>query len=225
MLAINMRADLTGMQRALTALGGTQVPFASALALTRLAQGVAVQEQRAVDQTFDSPTPFTVNSFVVRAARKTNLVSVVAIKPIAASYLRPYIEGGNRSLISRKGVKQGMIVPMGAPVDQYGNLPRNALQRLKRNKDIYIGALASANGQRISGVWQWAPLAKGAKLVGKNGQPPKARPGMKLLVRFEDTTQAPKHLPFYERARAYVKANAAREFDLALRKALATARR
>ena len=51
------------------------------------------------------------------------------------------------------------------------------------------------------------------------------RTTLKLLVQFQDTTEAPKHLEFYETARAYVRANAKREFDAAFRKALATSKR
>lgn len=221
MLSIDFRADLSGMQRALFALRADQVPFASALALTALARGVANLEREEVKETFENPTPFTQNAWRVKAATKNAPIAYILAKDIQAAYLDPYVRGGKRSL----GTKKGMLVPNKQEVNQYGNLPRNTLRRLAGRKDVFAGPMKTKTGQVVSGIWKWAPLAKGAKVRPKSGGPAVARPGMELLIRFADTSEAPEHLPFYETARAYVRANAKREFDAAFRKALASRKR
>jgi len=165
-----MRPDLSRVQRALFTLHADQVPFAAALALTALAKDVAQAESLEVDQTFDSPTQFTEQAFAVRSATKRNLVAFVSVKKIAATYLRPYVEGGERSLISRKGVKKGMIVPKNIGLDAHGNLSRGTLRSLQRRPDIFVGKIKGKDGALVSGVWQRAaqgpmqvPRPKGMK--------------------------------------------------------------
>jgi hypothetical protein len=215
MFTITANLELSGLQRAAKALGAKQIPFATALALTRLAQGVSAAETVAVIDTFDSPTPFTQKGFRVTPATKRELVAYVNAKDIVAQYLAPYVAGGNRSL----GAKQAMLVPRGVATNQYGNLSRNKLKTLKGKPNVFVGQIKTRKGKLINGVWQ-RPTAAARK--GKASR--SAQSGLKLLIQFEDTTEAPKHFPFFERARAYVAANAKDEFAAALRQAFATAR-
>ncbi len=217
MVAIKADFDLSGLQRAAKAFGAEQMPFAEALALTRLAQGVAADESEAVRQTFENPTPFTQKSFAVTPATKKNRVAYVRAKDIAARYLAPYVFGGERSL----GSKKAMLVPRNVAVNQYGNLSRNKLATLRGKKNVFIGQVKTKKGKTISGVWQ-RPAAVPSK--GKKGAAASSS-GLTLLIQFEDTTPAPKHLPFHERAKAYVAKHAKDEFTAALRQAFETARR
>lgn len=192
------------------------MPFATSLALNALAKGVVEQEQAAVEQTFDTPTPFTRNAFRIEVATKSKPVALVAVKDIQAQYIAPYINGGDRFL----GSKRGMLAPREIGLNQYGNLPKNKLKTLLAKPGVFVGKVTTKAGKTISGVWQRGTPAK----LGRGGRILKAAQPLKLLIQFEDTTAAPKHLPFYERARAYLKRNAAREFDTAMRRALTTAR-
>lgn len=238
MLSIDFRADLSGMQRALFALGADQVPFASALALTALARGVADLERDEVKATFDNPTPFTQNAWRVTPATKRSPVAYVRAKDIQAQYLEPYVDGGDRWL----GHKRAMLAPRQATLNQYGNLPRNALKRYQGRKDVFVGKIKfKKTGEIVSGVWQRGVGAgkgpevkrgkrnKGGGEYGTKGNNQSViggvRTTLKLLVQFQDTTEAPKRLEFYETARAFVRANAKREFDAAFRRALGSRRR
>ncbi|MDR3408457.1 MAG: hypothetical protein P4L68_08165 [Methylovirgula sp.] len=230
MLNLDIKVDLKPMHRALLDLGNKQVTFAAAAALTKLAQGASDQETIAVKETFDRPTPFTQRGFRIVPATKGTLASFVLAKDIQAQYLAPYVFGGPRFL----GSKRAMLVPKQVGVNQYGNLPRNKLAQLKGRSDIFIGPVKFKSGETINGVWQRPAVgirrdgARGTKGATKGSKTASviasANTGLKLLIRFEDTSDAPKHLPFMERARAYVTANARREFEVALRRALATAR-
>ena len=217
-VGIALTADFGGLHRAMQAFQVKQVPFATALALTRLAQGVKAAEAEAVTETFDNPTPFTVNSFAVTPATKASQISYVYARDVAAQYLLPYIAGGMRSL----GKKQAMLVPKGVALNQYGNLPRNKLASLKGRPNVFVGKIRTKDGRTISGVWQRPGLVakQPKKAVGRTD-----RGKLKLLIRFEDTTPTQKHLPFVERARAYIAANAREEMERAFRIAARTGRR
>lgn len=217
MTSIDIRANLKPLQRAFIALSAKQVPFATSLALNTLAKGVVAQEKDEVSDTFDTPTPFTQNAFRTEAATKTRPIARVAVKDIQATYLEPYVVGGNRSL----GTKRGMLAPRAVTLNQYGNLARGKLASLKGKPGVFIGKVTTRNGRVIDGVWQ-RPV-RGIRRDGTKGS--KGRSGLKLLIQFEDTTPVRKRFDFFGRARAYLKANAAREFDAALKRAFATARR
>jgi hypothetical protein len=219
MLPINVKADFKPLQKAFIALGAKQVPFATSLALTALAKGVAAEETKTVDATFKSPTPFTERAFRIEVATKSKPIAVVAIKDIQANYLAPYIVGGPRFL----GTKKGMLAPRAIALNQYGNLPKNKLRSLQGKPNIYIGPIKTKSGRVISGVWQRsAPSRVGRGRKGAAKAPDAGK--LKLLIQFEDTTPAPKHLAYFERAQAYLKKNAAREMTIAMRRALSTAR-
>lgn len=208
MLAVGIKGHLKPLHRAMMALGAEQVPFASSLALNALAKGVLAEETQLLGETFDTPTPFTRKAYRIEVATKSRPIARVAAKDIQAEYLAPYVIGGNRSL----GTKRGMLAPRAAKRNQYGNLTKGTVQRLKGKPGVFVGPRTTKAGKVVNGVWQ-RPKASGAK--GR---------GLQLLIQFEDTTPVPKRLPFEARARAYLARNAAREFTAALRRANATRR-
>lgn len=217
MIAIGIKADLSGLHRTMIALGAKQVPFAMALAVNNLAKGVALVERELIDKTFDTPTRFTENAYRIEVATKAKPVAIVAAKDIQAQYLNPYVVGGDRFL----GTKKGMLGPRDLPLNKYGNLTKGKLQALKAKPGIFIGPVRTKAGKVVNGVWQrttGAARNKAAKAGGFAGP-------LKLLIQFEDTTPVRKRLPFEQTARTYLKRNAAREFDAALQRANATARR
>lgn len=213
MLTISIGADLKPLQRAFATFQAKQAPFASALALTDLAMGVKAEERAEMEETFDTPTPFTLNSMMVIPATKARQVAVVMPKDIAAAYLEPYVVGGPRSL----GTKRGMLVPRGAGTNKYGNLTRGKLASLKAKPNVFVGAVTTKGGKTVNGVWQRQPARRTTKGFSPVGP-------LKLLIQFDDTTEAPKKLDFYGRAERYLKRNASAAFDRAMRKALGTAR-
>lgn len=230
-LELSVTADFGGLHRMLQNLHVKQVPYASALALTRLAQGAAEAEASAITETFDNPTPFTQKAFRSIAATKVNQTAYVAAKDIQAQYLLPYVAGGNRFM----GKKRAMLVPKGAAVNQFGNLPRYQTQKYKGMRNVFTGTITfRKSGETISGIWKRGETPRGTRRKGNGEYGTKGkntnvignvRTTLTLLVRFEDTTPAPKHLPFVERTRTYVKAHAREELQAAMRQAARTSAR
>ena len=207
MLDINVRGDVKGIERSLSDFAYRHMPFATAQALTTLGKIVQKGEQDAMRSVFDRPTPFTVNSVGVKAARKDNLQATVFVKDIAAAYLQPYEFGGANKLNSR-----ALLRPANAPLNQYGNLAKTKLSQLKAKGNVFVGKVQGKGGQEINGVWQRVPA--------KNGKPA----SVKLLIKFEDAHPVTQHLDYRQRAELLVRSNFNRVLGAALARAMATAR-
>ncbi len=135
---------LPELQRAL-ARAGNQLPFATALALTRTAEVVKLEERNEMRRVFRSPTPYTLNSLFLKPATKSKLEAWVWVKDEsykgtpATKYLLPQIQGGGRNvkrferLMQARGymaVNEYVVPGQGAQLDAYGNLNRGQLQRI-----------------------------------------------------------------------------------------------
>jgi hypothetical protein len=193
-----VRHELFKLADELSDLAKKQVPFAVARSLTdvaRLAKGDVVAQEAAK---FDRPTPFTLRGPAFAPATKANLRSKVFIKDIQAGYLALQETGG-----VRLPSKTALVVPAGARLNQYGNLPKGALQRLKGQRNVFIG-----NVDGIGGVWQ--------RLPGDQ---------LKLLIRFTPEAQYKPKFGYH----AVVEARVRRDLPALLRnnltKALRTARK
>ena len=201
-----IKVDLRAAQRALGDVG-QQVAFATALGLTILAAGVQEAETEEEAKTLTKATPFTRKAFGKTPATKRNLVATVFMKDIQASYLAPYVLGGDRAL----GGKKGMLVPRAARTNAYGNLTAGQIKRLEARPGAFVGRVQTKRGP-VWGVWQRVAPTK-----GKRGG---ATARLRLLVQGEDTTPVRKRLDFYGRARAYVTRNAQPVIEQSLAKAM-----
>lgn len=190
-------ADLKDFQR-------RQLPFATASALTDLARyDVAPAIERQIDRVFDNPTPFTKKGVGYRWATKSSLVSTVFMKDIQGQYLRLEETGGVRTPQGR-----AIVMPVGQRLNQYGNIPKGAVKRLLARPDVFTGRI---NG--VAGVWQ--------RTMDRTTK----ERGVKLLIAWEDKATYTPRFGFYETARASAELNFRGRYEVALSKALATARR
>lgn len=205
-IEISVRSNVKAVSKSLSAFAYKQMPFAAATALTMLAKEVHADEKANIQRTFKHPKPFTVNAVGVKGATKATLEARVFVRPIAAKYLEPYEKGGlhvlpGRSLLNPKDIK----------LNQYGQLSRGTLQRLKARPDVYIGPLKTKHGE-INGVWQ--------RVKATRGQPAHIR----LLLRFGEALEVNKRLDYAARAKALVNRRFNAVFGAAMAKAIATAR-
>lgn len=206
MLTLSVKSDVRALSKKLDALARKQLPFATAQALNATAEQVRDAQRENMRKVLDKPTPFTLNSVSIKRASKSNPVALVYVKSIAVAYLLPYEIGGKNKLNSR-----ALIKPVGQKVNQYGNLPRTTLARLKGKPNVFIGKVQTKDGV-VDGVWQ-----RGKKTRGKSG-------GLKLLMKFEDAHDVRQHLDYRGVGKRVVHAVFPRELDRAVAKALATAR-
>lgn len=228
MLKLNVKRDLDRQAKDIAASVGKQVDFAKAQALNAVGRLVKSAEQANIKSVFDSPKPFTQNSLGMRGATKNNPVVVVFMKDITAKYLEPYEAGGVHRLPGK-----ALLNPKDIKLDQYGQLPRTVMAKLKARPDIYIGPVKTKGGV-VNGVWQRFTNvkrvtllnSKGKRLRGLNKATSDAKPGgqLKLLIRFGDALPVKKQLRYGATAKQIVDANLAREFGKAMAQAIATAK-
>ena len=129
--------DITKLSNRLSNIQRQQLPFATALAMTRTVQGLEREQRKEMRRVFDKPVRWTMNSLAKQTANKKH-------KPInarvffkedapkgtpACKYLTPNIEGGMRRqkrhevLLSRKlGATIFTAPAKDAPINAAGNI-------------------------------------------------------------------------------------------------------
>lgn len=146
MLTVSVKSDIDRAIQGLDDIQRRQIPFATALALTRTAQKVRNAEYAELKAKIDRPTQYTLNSLFITPAKRTNLTARVWLKDEAGKggtpankYLGPTVFGGDRNLkrfevaLYRAGIlPNGMATVPGAGVtlDGFGNFPRPLLTQI-----------------------------------------------------------------------------------------------
>ncbi len=154
-MQINIKID--GLDAALSALEGfstRRMNAAIATALSRTASDTKAALQREMRDSFDRPTPFTLNSVFVKRATATDLTAEVGIKDDQAGtrpaqrWIRWQVYGGERTMkaFERLLVAHGYMrdgdraVPgQAAKLDAYGNISRGQIIQILSQLGIESG--------------------------------------------------------------------------------------
>ena len=227
-MEISFRPNYKQLERMLSEAANKQLPYATATALTELAKQAQASERDNLDVKLENPTPFTKNSIRVRAARKDDLEAVLYVQDIAAAYLEPYEFGGMHKLIGR-GVTWWN--PKHIQLDQFGNIPKNALKALMARSDVFVGKVKTKQGM-VDGVWWRSPKPATAKRRLKRGalkhiqetSRSKAIGSLVLIARFGDARPVKQRLNYREVAQQLMIKRFDKEMGRALAKAMASAR-
>jgi hypothetical protein len=245
-ITLTASANTEAIARALGKTANEQIPFATANALTAIAERVRAGQRDVMRQRLDRPTAFTLNSLYLKAARKNNLEARVWFKDYAAKgtpaakYLSPEVYGGARgakrfekALIARgiMGDGQFAIPAGGAPLDQYGNVPRGLYVKILSGLKAFgqqgydANATNSTRSRRKGNAQRYFV----AEIDGTAGIWERVKSGFGDGVKplFVFTDSAPKYrirIPFFKIAENIHKANYEREFKYALEQAIKTAR-
>ena len=231
MVSLNIKADIKDATRYLTRVQKKQIPFATALALTKTAQEVKKGLINEIKQSFDRPTRFTLNSLYVKPAKKRDLEAFVKVKDEslkaipAAKWLAAQIHGGARHakgsevLLRRRGIlgpNEYMVPGRGVRLNRFGNVTRGQIQKILSNlgaqRDKYQNTtnkskkayfVGTINGQR--GIWE-----RRAK-------------GVRPAFIFVNRPHYRKRFKFFKVAHKIISRRFRKNFDRALRRALSTA--
>jgi hypothetical protein len=198
-----------------------QIRFATSQAINATAKLVQSGERENLKAVLDKPTPFTLNAIGIQRSSKKTLTATVFMKDITAGYLAPYELGGLNKLNSA-----ALLVPITQKVNQYGNLPRNTTAGLRDRPDVFVGKpMGWVNAPY--GFWKRFKYVKAArrKLTKKHAAQfgrkyQKQRPP-ELLIMFDDAHEATQRLNYRALAKKIVRQNFAREFQAAMKKAIA----
>jgi hypothetical protein len=243
---VSASANTKQIADAISRTARDQIPFATANALTAIAKRVKAGQIDVMRKRLDRPTPFTLNSLYIAAARKTKLEARVWFKDYAskgtaaAKYMQPAVYGGGRkhkrfdmALIRRGLMSKGQFaVPAsGAPLDAYGNVPRSLYVKILSGLKAFgeqgydANATDSARSKRKGNAQRYFV----ATIDGTPGIWERVKSahgdGVKPLFVFADSS--PKYrvrVPFFKIAENIHKANYEREFTYALNEAIRTAK-
>ena len=197
MVSLNVQSNVKQWSRRMAAVERKQVPFATAVALTKTAKDVERNTLKLLDRRLDRPTPFTKRGLFVKAANKHRLVAKVGFKPIQAAYLDKPERGG-----TRKPKGRAIIVPASQRLNRYGNLPKGSVQRLLARDDTFSGEVRG-----VPGIWQ----------RNKKG-------GLKLLIAYVERATYKPQLRFQAGAMKTARARFPIQWRRAFESAVRTAR-
>lgn len=144
MVAFTIRVNKSGIEDLLKSLPREEIPFTTALALTRTAQSSKDAQIQEIRRVFDRPTRFTLNSLFTVRAEKNRLSASVSFKDSiggrsADKYLQFQVEGGPRRptgfevFLRAKGIlgrNQYAIAGRDAKLDSSGNISRGQLNTI-----------------------------------------------------------------------------------------------
>lgn len=201
------------LNRFLTKLERDQLPFATAVSITRTLQKAREGVIKQAEKDIDRPTPFTLRGFRVDGANKKTLTGRLFILPIQERYLRLQIFGGVRTpkgsaLALPPAVRKAGDVRL----DRFGNVVRSQRARAQLGKGAFSGTVKG-----IPGIWKPPTKTKTGK-IRKGSR-------MKLLLAYERQASYRKRFRFFERAQGEIRANYDREFAKAFKQATRNARR
>jgi len=220
-----------------------QVPFATALALTRTAQIAKREIEKEMGSVFDRPTRWTLNSLRLFPAKKDKLEARVWMKneadksSPATKWLNPEIEGGPRQdkaserNLRRKGILPDgkYIVPgKGAKLDRFGNLTKGTITKALSGVGGFseAGFAANATGSKRSrrkgNAKRYFVIRRGNTPIGIAERT--SRTQMHVLLAFVSRPNYKKRLDFYGIGERVVNRHLANEYRKAMEKAFSTAR-
>lgn len=210
MAIVSIRSDLARFGRTLDDLQRTQLPFATALALTataRIAQRDLTRALPSIFSTKGRPTPFTLRAIGITPARKNNPRAAVFVKRAQATYLAREETGG------AVGPEPGapILTPVNAPLNVYGNIPRGTIRKLAEGdpKRYFLGTIRG-----VYGLWE--------RLASGPGGGSAAR-GLKLIAAMRPHAAYKPRFGFRPRIAASVAANILPQLSAGMARAMATA--
>lgn len=145
MIQISVKSDLEAMVSQWARVAGDQMPFATAVALTRTAKAAKEEIERQLPSLIDRPTPYTMKGFRLYPATKRKLVAEVDFRVAfgrgtsARDYLSPLVYGGERKLKAfERSLQRVGLLPSGyvarpgnaAEMDQNGNMSRGQIVQI-----------------------------------------------------------------------------------------------
>lgn len=180
MITFSVKSDLEATINQWARVAGDQMPFATAVALTRTAKLAKEEIERQLPSLIDNPTAYTMRGFRLYPATKRKLLAEVDFRVAMGrgtqgrDYLSPIVYGGERKLkafersLQRVGLlPSGMAAVPGnaAKLDAYGNMSRGQIVQILSYFKAFgqQGYRANINDKRK------AAMAKGNKRTGARG--------------------------------------------------------
>ena len=238
---VTVTTDIADLLASLSDVARKQVPYASAVALTRIAERTRYAERQAISSRLDSPTRYTQNGINLKSAKKGDWPaqsSQVWIKDKSGKdtaqqdYLTTQVHGGirehkrhERRLIA-KGLmasNQHALPSKSLPRNGYGNISTGVYVKVLSGLKAFSGRSSRINRSTRPARYFVAEI-NGTKGVWERKRT-SFGDGASLVFGFVNASHNyRKRYPFFKVAENKVKAHYATEFSVALSDALKTAK-
>ncbi len=238
----SISVDTQNLETKLSGFELDQLPFATALALTRVGQLIKQAEINEMRKVFDRPTPYTLSAPFLKPATKSNLTAEVFLKTYASKgvpasvFLAPQVYGGQRNLKSSEKflAKAGYLpsgdiaVPgSGATMNGYGNMsPGQIVQVISALQAFPETGYLANQSRRLGARKSTAPQFFVGKPAGGRlplGVYMRTKTGVKPIMIFVKSPNYHPRLKFFDVASQTYQANFQHEFNAALYTALQSA--
>ena len=180
MFQISVKSDLEATVSQWARVAGDQMPYATAVALTRTAKFGKEEVERQLPSLIDRPTPYTMKGFRLYPATKRKLLAEVDFRVAmgrgtsARDYLAPLVYGGERKLKAfERSLQSTGLLPTGfaalpgsaAKLDAYGNMSRGQIVQILS----YFKAFGEQGYSANMSDKKRSALARGNKRTGARG--------------------------------------------------------
>ena len=241
-LRFNITDDIARLSNRLSNIQRQQLPFATALAMTRTAQGLEKAQKKEMRKVFNKPVGYTLKSIAVDPARKNDepINARVFFREFsgkgvpAYKYLSPNIFGGARGqkghekrLSSKLGGTIFTAPASGAPVNAAGNITGGNYTKILAGVQAFSEVGSTMN---TTGASRKKRKSKTSYyVISKGGRPTSVRQrsggsSKPVLNLFSTAPTYKKRYDFYGLGNRYIKQNLPRNFKSAFRTALRTAK-
>lgn len=236
MSSIVITSNVNKLISQLNDLAWKQVPFANALALTRLGQKAVDSERRTMMTTYDNPTPYTLNSLMASRATKQRQYIEFGFRQFAGKgtpandFMYPTVFGVERSAkrfekrlraSGQIGARQFLTPGSSVKKDSYGNVSKGQYSKILSS----LGSqLDPAQNSKAKKQVYFAGRPGGTKAFGIYLR----KKENKVASIFRVTDKTPKYrsmYPFFKNADRFVAQHFDKEFGWALAQAIRTAKR
>ena len=180
MIQFSVKSDLEAAVTQWARVAGDQMPYATAVALTRTAKAAKEEIERQLPSLIDRPTPYTMKGFRLYPATKVKLVATVDFRDAfgrgssARDYLSPLVFGGKRKIKAfERSLQRTGLLPSGyaalpgsaAKTDAYGNMSRGQIVQILS----YFKSFGEQGYSANMTDKKRSALARGNKRTGSRG--------------------------------------------------------
>jgi hypothetical protein len=218
MFSIDVRVDFSQQLKQLETLK-QQVPFAIASALTATAQDVQAEVRREMPSRFIVRSAWIAKGVRIKAATKTNLTAIVHdVDP----FMNIQEAGGTKTSINHRVFDYGkwLAVPLDARRNKRDIVRKEDWPANLQNPFI----LTAKDGRHYLAIHALSKRVRGGKGMMTIGKQVGGSTGTRLMYTLVERAEVKKRFGFTETAKRVIAQRFARQLDVAMARAIATAR-
>lgn len=239
MITLKISSNASDIAKAFDAAAKKQVAFATSVAINKIAQLSRDALKIQMQNVFDRPRPFTLNSLFVKNSNKYDLTATVGHKDRgtrgtpAAQYLQAQLTGGSRKRtpFETKAGSEFLVPAQGVRKDAYGNVAKGVrsgiIDSQTTKKGNYFVINEGSKSHLQPGIYQRIANKTKTRRSGLAGRAVAVGGGsrLKAIMLFVPSVRYSKRYDMIGAVERTINQNFSREFAAAMDNALSTAKK